>query len=289
MSTKKDEIRRRSMVGEVAVRYFRKPAAVFGAAILLIVIILCLLAPVIAPYGYDAQDTTRKFTEPCREFLCGTDNLGRDIFSRLLYGGRISLMVGFVSASVATVFGVILGAIAAFYGGRVDNFIMRFLDIFIALPQMLLAIVISTMIGPGIRGAVIAVTIATIPRYAQAVRGPILSIRGQEFVEAAFAIDAKDSRIILRHILPNVLSPIIVQVTMGVGNAITMAASLSFLGLGVQPPYPEWGQMLSSARLYILTHGYMVTFPGIAIALVVLALNLMGDGLRDAMDPRWKD
>ena len=280
MSGTTKEIKRRSMAGELAV---------LGAVILAVIVIMCLLAPVIAPYDYDAQDVLRKFTEPCRQFPCGTDNLGRDIFSRLLYGGRISLMVGFVSATVAAVAGVVFGAIAAFYGGKVDNLIMRFLDIFIALPQMLLAIVISTMIGPGIQGAIIAVTIATIPRYAQAVRAPILSIRGQEFVEAAFAIDARDSRIILRHILPNVLSPIIVQVTMGVGNAITMAASLSFLGLGVQPPYPEWGQLISSARVYILDHAYMVTYPGLAIAAVVLALNLMGDGLRDAMDPRWKD
>ena len=289
MSAKKLEIKRRSMFGEVMIRFLRKPIAVLGAVILLIVVALCLLAPVIAPYDYDAQDISRKFTEPCKEFICGTDNLGRDIFSRLLYGGRISLMVGFISAPVAALIGVILGAIAAFYGKKVDNFIMRFLDIFMALPQMLLAIVISAMIGTGIKGAIIAVTIATIPRYAQAVRGPILSIRNQEFVEAAFAIDAKDSRIILKHILPNVLSPIIVQVTMGVGNAITMAASLSFLGLGVQPPYPEWGAMLSAARVYILNHSYMATFPGLAIALVVLSLNLMGDGLRDAMDPRWKD
>lgn len=286
---KKKEVKRRSMAGEVAVRYFRKPMAVLGLVILLVIVVMCLLAPVIAPYGYDAQDTTRKFTAPCAEFLCGTDNLGRDIFSRLLYGGRVSLMVGFVSACVAAVFGVIFGAIAAFYGGKVDNLIMRFLDIFIALPQMLLAIVISTMIGPGVKGAIIAVTVATIPRYAQAVRAPILSIRNQEFVEAAAAIDARDSRIILRHILPNVLSPIIVQVTMGVGSAITMAASLSFLGLGVQPPRPEWGQLISSARVYILDHAYMVTYPGLAIAAVVLALNLIGDGLRDAMDPRWKD
>ena len=289
MSKGQLQIKRRSMFGEVMVRFIRKPIAVLGAAVLIVITVLCLLAPVIAPYDYDAQDITRKFTKPSREFLCGTDNLGRDIFSRLLYGGRISLMVGFVSASVAAVLGVILGAIAAFYGKRVDHVIMRILDVFMALPQTLLAIVISAMIGTGIKGAIIAVTVATIPRYAQAVRGPILSIRNQEFVEAAFAIDAKDSRIILRHILPNVLSPIIVQVTMGVGSAITMAASLSFLGLGVQPPYPEWGAMLSAARVYILGHSYMVTFPGIAIALVVLALNLMGDGLRDAMDPRWKD
>ncbi len=289
MSTQTLQIKRRSMFEEVWLRFRRKPIAVLGGLIIIIVTLLCLLAPFIAPYDYDAQDISRKFTAPNREFLFGTDNLGRDILSRLLYGGRISLMVGFVSASVAAVIGVILGAIAAFYGKRTDNIIMRFLDIFMALPQMLLAIAISAMIGTGIKGAIIAVTIATIPRYAHAVRGPILAIKSQEFVEAAFAIDAKDSRIILRHILPNVMSPIIVQVTMGVGSAITMAASLSFLGLGVQPPFPEWGAMISAARVYILNHSYLVTFPGLAIAIVVLALNLLGDGLRDAMDPRWKE
>ena len=285
----RSNIKRRSMMSEVMTRFMRKPTAVLGTCILFVIIVLGLLAPVIAPYDYDAQDITRQFTEPCREFICGTDNLGRDLFSRLLYGGRVSLMVGFFSAFTAAFFGVILGAIAAFYGKKVDNIIMRFLDIFMALPQTLLAIVIAAMIGTGIKGAVIAVTVATIPRYAQAVRGPILAIRNQEFVEAAVALDAKDSRIILKHILPNVLSPIIVQVTMGVGSAITMAASLSFLGLGIQPPHPEWGALLSASRNYILDHSYLVTFPGVAIALVVLSLNLMGDGLRDAMDPRWKD
>ena len=281
--------KRRSMSGEVFIRFLRKPIAVLGALIIVIVTLLCIFAPLIAPYDFDAQDVTRKFTEPNSEYLFGTDNLGRDVFSRLLYGGRISLMVGFVSASVAAVFGVILGSIAAFYGKATDNIIMRILDVFLALPQMLLAIVISAMIGTGIKGAIIAVTIATIPRYARVVRGPILAIRNHEFIEAAFAIDASDSRIIWRHILPNVLSPIIVQVTLGVGSAITMAASLSFLGLGVQPPFPEWGAMISAARVYILDHTYLVTFPGLAIAIVVLALNLLGDGLRDAMDPRWKE
>ena len=278
-----------SMLSEIWRRFKKNKQALVGLIVLILFVLIAIFADQIAPYGYDDQDASRAMIAPCAEHIFGTDNLGRDIFSRLLYGGRVSLMVGFVSASVACVVGVIFGSIAAFYGGKVDNIIMRFLDIFIAMPQMLLAIVISTMIGPGIQGAIIAVTIATIPRYAQAVRAPILSIRKQEFVEAAFAIDAKDSRIILKHILPNVLSPIIVQVTMGVGNAITMAASLSFLGLGVQPPHPEWGQLISAARVYILDHGYMVTFPGIAIALVVLSLNLMGDGLRDALDPRWKD
>ena len=281
--------KRRSMFGEVFIRFLRKPIAVLGAVIIIIVTLLCFLAPLIAPYDFDSQDVTRKFTEPNSEFLFGTDNLGRDVFSRLLYGGRISLMVGFVSASVASVFGVLLGSIAAYYGKATDNIIMRILDVFLALPQMLLAIVISAMIGTGIKGAIIAVTIATIPRYARVVRGPILAIRNDEFIEAAFAIDASDSRVIWRHILPNVLSPIIVQVTLGVGSAITMAASLSFLGLGVQPPFPEWGAMISAARVYILDHTYLVTFPGLAIAMVVLALNLLGDGLRDAMDPRWKE
>ena len=281
--------KRRSMFGEVFIRFLRKPIAVLGAVIIIIVTLLCFLAPLIAPYDFDSQDVTRKFTEPNSEFLFGTDNLGRDVFSRLLYGGRISLMVGFVSASVASVFGVLLGSISAYYGKATDNIIMRILDVFLALPQMLLAIVISAMIGTGIKGAIIAVTIATIPRYARVVRGPILAIRNDEFIEAAFAIDASDSRVIWRHILPNVLSPIIVQVTLGVGSAITMAASLSFLGLGVQPPFPEWGAMISAARVYILDHTYLVTFPGLAIAMVVLALNLLGDGLRDAMDPRWKE
>ncbi len=281
--------KRRSMFQEVLVRFLRKPIAVLGALIIIIVGLMCILAPILAPYDYDAQDVTRKFTEPNNEFFFGTDNLGRDVFSRLLYGGRISLMVGFVSASVAATIGVCLGSIAAFYGNKTDNIIMRILDVFMALPQMLLAIVISAMIGTGIRGAIIAVTFATIPRYARVVRGPILAIKNHEFVEAAVAIDASDLRIILRHILPNVLSPIIVEVTLGVGSAITMAASLSFLGLGVQPPFPEWGAMISAARVHILDHPYLVTYPGLAIAIVVLALNLLGDGLRDAMDPRWKE
>lgn len=233
MSKEKIEIKKRSMTGEVMSRFLRKKISVAGAVILIVVIVLCLLAPVIAPYDYDAQDVSRKFTEPCSEFLLGTDNLGRDIFSRLLYGGRISLMVGFLSTFLAAVVGVPLGAISAFYGGKTDNIIMRVLDVFMALPQTLLAIAVSAMLGTGIKSAIIAVSVASIPRYARLVRGPILSVRNEEFVEAAFAIDAKDPRIIFKHILPNVLSPIIVQITMGVGSGITMAAALSFLGLGV--------------------------------------------------------
>jgi len=282
------EIKRRSMAGEVAVRYFRKPLAVLGAVILAVIVIMCLLAPVIAPYDYDAQDVLRKFTEPCRQFPCGTDNLGRDIFSRLLYGGRISLMVGFVSATVAAVAGVVFGAIAAFYGGKVDNLIMRFLDAFNAIPDLLLAIAISSVMGGGVLNAILAIGISSVPAYARTARGPILAVKEQEFVEAARALDARDRRIIFRHILPNVLSPIIVHVSTGISGGIITAAALSFLGLGVQAPTPEWGALLSASRQYIREYPYLVTVPGVCIAMVVLAMNLFGDGLRDALDPKLK-
>ncbi len=267
----------------------RNPGAVVGAVIIVLIAIACIVVPLVSPYSYSDINPLEVLQQPSAAHPFGTDRYGRDMLVRVAYGARYTLSIGVFSTLISLVLGTLIGAVAGFFGGKVDNIIMRFLDIFMALPQTLLAIVIAAMIGTGIKGAVIAVTVATIPRYAQAVRGPILAIRNQEFVEAAVALDAKDSRIILKHILPNVLSPIIVQVTMGVGSAITMAASLSFLGLGIQPPHPEWGALLSASRNYILDHSYLVTFPGVAIALVVLSLNLMGDGLRDAMDPRWKD
>lgn len=291
MSGKKSsekEIKKRSMTGEVMSRLIYNKGAMLGTAILLVVVVMCVFAPIIAPYDYDAQDVSLKFLTPSLQHLCGTDNLGRDIFSRLLYGGRISLMIGFVATAIAAVLGIILGAVSGYFGGKADSVIMRVLDVSMALPNLLLAIAISAMMGSGIRSAIIAVGISSTPKFARLIRGPVLSIRNQEFIEAATAIDASNARIIFRHILPNVLSPIIVQCTLSVGNAIIAAASLSFLGLGVQPPYPEWGAMLSSARTYIVDHAYMVTFPGLAIALVVVSVNLLGDGLRDAMDPRLK-
>ncbi|MCD8010771.1 MAG: ABC transporter permease [Lachnospiraceae bacterium] len=283
-----DIIKKRSMAGEVMSRLIRNKGAVIGGILLIFMVAVCLLAPVIAPYSYDAQDVTRKFMEPCREYIFATDELGRDIFSRILYGGRISLMVAVSATAISAFFGVILGAIAGFYGGRTDNIIMRCLDIFMAIPYLLLAIAVSTAAGSGLTSAIIAVGVAGIPNFARTVRGPILSVKEQEFIEAARAIDAKDARIMFKHLLPNVLSPFIVALTGGVANAINSVAALSFLGLGVPAPYPEWGAMISSARSYILQHSYMVTFPGLAIALVVIALNLFGDGLRDALDPRLK-
>lgn len=283
------EIKRRSMFGEVMSRLVINKGAMLGLVILLIITGMCVLAPLIAPYDYDAQDITKKFIEPNSQYIMGTDNLGRDIFSRILYGGRISLQVGFIATGISALFGIILGAISGYYGGKTDNIIMRVLDIFMAIPNLLLAIAISAVIGAGIRSAMIAVGVSAIPAFARMVRGPILAIKEQEFIEAAKSIDASDIRIMFRHLLPNVLSPIIVQITLRVATSIIDAASLSFLGLGVQPPYPEWGAMLSSSRVYIVERPYMVTFPGLAIALVVISLNLFGDGLRDAMDPRLKD
>ncbi|MCD8010790.1 MAG: ABC transporter permease [Lachnospiraceae bacterium] len=283
-----DIIKKRSMAGEVMSRLIRNKGAVIGGILLIFMVAVCLLAPVIAPYSYDAQDVTLKFMEPCREYIFATDELGRDIFSRILYGGRISLMVAVSATAISAFFGVILGAIAGFYGGRTDNIIMRCLDIFMAIPYLLLAIAVSTAAGSGLTSAIIAVGVAGIPNFARTVRGPILSVKEQEFIEAARAIDAKDARIMFKHLLPNVLSPFIVALTGGVANAINSVAALSFLGLGVPAPYPEWGAMISSARSYILQHSYMVTFPGHPISLVVIALNVFGDGLRDALDRRVK-
>lgn len=274
---------------DVIRRLRKNKLAMTGLIILLLLIAASLLAPWIAPYGYDDQDVTRRFLSPCPEFWMGTDSLGRDIFSRVLYGGRISLMVGILATGSSAVIGIILGAIAGYFGGKRDNVIMRALDVLMAMPQILLAIAIAATLGTGVRNAVIAVSVANVPRFARVVRAPILAQRNQEYIEAAVAVNAKDQRIIFRHILPNVMAPIIVEVTLGVGIAIISTAGLSFLGLGVQPPVPEWGAMLSAGRQYIRDYWHVVTFPGIAIMLTVFSLNVFGDGLRDALDPRLKN
>ena len=274
---------------DVIRRLRKNKLAMTGLIILLLLIAASLLAPWIAPYGYDDQDVTRRFLSPCPEFCMGTDSLGRDIFSRVLYGGRISLMVGILATGSSAVIGIILGAIAGYFGGKRDNVIMRALDVLMAMPQILLAIAIAATLGTGVRNAVIAVSVANVPRFARVVRAPILAQRNQEYIEAAVAVNAKDQRIIFRHILPNVMAPIIVEVTLGVGIAIISTAGLSFLGLGVQPPVPEWGAMLSAGRQYIRDYWHVVTFPGIAIMLTVFSLNVFGDGLRDALDPRLKN
>lgn len=266
----------------------RNKAAMFGLFILLIIIICAVFADYIAPYGFDDQDLNKTFITPCAEYWFGTDNLGRCIFSRIIYGARISLQIGFIAVGIAAVVGGTLGAIAGYYGKMVDIIIMRVIDVLLAIPGILLAISIVAAFGTSIVNVMIAVGISSIPSYVRIVRASVLSVREQEFVEAAKATGASDIRIIFKHIIPNVLSPLIVQATLGVAGAILSAASLSFIGLGIQPPDPEWGSMLSYGRSYFRNYPHVVLFPGFAIMTTIFALNLFGDGLRDALDPKLK-
>jgi len=270
-------------------RLKKNKMAMFGLVIIILLVFLALSADFIAPYGYDDQNLKDRLTPPNSQYLLGTDNFGRDILSRIIYGSRISLQVGFIAVGISAIIGGALGSIAGYYGGRLDNFIMRAMDILLAIPSILLAISIVAALGPGLQNVMIAVGIGSIPSYARIVRASVLSIRDQEFVEAARAVGANDFRIITKHILPNAMAPIIVQATLGVAGAILSAAGLSFIGLGIQPPTPEWGAMLSSGREYLRDNWYVATFPGLAIMITIFALNLLGDGLRDALDPRLKN
>lgn len=270
-------------------RLKRDKMAMFGLFIIGLLVFAAIFADFIAPYGFDDQNLKARLIGPGSEYLLGTDNFGRDIFSRIVYGSRISLQVGFIAVGISAICGGTLGAIAGYYGGKLDNFIMRMMDILLAVPSILLAISIVAALGPGLQNVMIAVGIGSIPSYARIVRASVLSIRDQEFVEAARAVGANDFRIITKHILPNSMAPIIVQATLGVAGAILSAAGLSFIGLGIQPPTPEWGAMLSSGRDYLRDHWHVATFPGLAIMITIFALNLLGDGLRDALDPRLKN
>jgi peptide/nickel transport system permease protein len=283
------EIKKRSMMQESLERLVRNKTAMAGFTVIVVVSILCALAGVICPEGYDAQDVTKALIKPGKEFLFGTDNLGRSMLARVLYGGRVSLTIGIISTSISATLGLILGALAGYYGNKVDNIIMRTLDVFHAIPNTLLAIAISSAMGGGIVNAMIAVGISGVPNFAKIVRAPILAIKEDEFVEAARSIDATNRRIIFRHILPNVLSPIIITITGHLAGSILAASALSFLGLGVQPPQPEWGSLIANSRQYIRDYPYLVSIPGLAIASVVLSMNLFGDGLRDALDPKLKN
>lgn len=262
--------------------------AMFGMFLIIILCFTAIFADLIAPYGVDDQDLLRKFSPPSAANLFGTDEFGRDIFSRIVYGSRYSLMIGAVAASLSAAIGMLIGSIAGFYGNKVDNVLMRMIDIMMAIPSTLLGISIVAALGNGIRNVIIAVAIGAVPSYARIVRASILSVKEQEYIEAARSIGASDARIIMKHIIPNCLAPIIVQITMSVAKAILEASALSFIGLGVQPPSAEWGAMLSAGRAYIRKAWWIVTFPGLAIAMIIFGLNLFGDGLRDALDPRLK-
>lgn len=259
-----------------------------GLVIILILFAVALLAPWIMPYAYDEMNMLERFSGPSFAHLCGTDEMGRDIFSRLLYGARASLSLGFLATIISTVVGMFIGSIVGYFGGIVDTVVMRLVDILQAIPGILLAVAISACLGSGFVNTIIALSIGGIPMTVRLLRGSIMGVRKMEYLEAAQTINCSVPRLIMKHILPNSISPIIVSVTMGIGNTILMAASLSYIGLGVQPPTPEWGAMLSAARTYMRDYPHMVLFPGLAIALVVLSLNMLGDGLRDALDPKLK-
>jgi peptide/nickel transport system permease protein len=282
-------VKKISWVAETWYSLRKNRMAMVGLFLIVLLTVTAIFANVIAPFGIDDQDYNMRFLSPSREHFFGTDNLGRDVFSRIVFGSRVSLLIGISSAALSAFFGVALGSIAGFYGGRTDNLIMRSIDILMAIPSMLLAISVVAALGPGVRNTVIAVAIAAIPAYARIVRASILSVKEQEYIEAARCIGANDRRIIMHHILPNCMAPIIVQITMSVAKAILEAAGLSFISLGVQPPSPEWGAMLSAGRPYIRDAWHIVAFPGLAIMAIIFGLNLFGDGLRDALDPRLKD
>lgn len=263
--------------------------AMIGLAILSTEIILAALAPFIIPYDYTQMDMTSTFAKPSFQHFFGADDMGRDIFSRILYGARFSMSIGIIAVAIGTFFGCTIGSIAGFFGGQVDNIIMRLLDVIQAIPGMLLMIVISAVLGPGYFNTIIALSVGSISGMARLLRAQMLKERDNEYIEAAQSINCSKFRIIVSHLIPNCLSPMIVAATMGVAQMITVAAGLSFIGLGVQPPTPEWGAMLSAARQFIRQAPHLVLFPGLAIALTVLALNLLGDGLRDALDPKLKN
>ncbi|WP_070000760.1 ABC transporter permease [Cellulosilyticum sp. I15G10I2] len=261
-------------------------AAVAGMIIILFLIFLAVFSKFIMPYDPNYADLSINKQAPSAAHLFGTDEQGRDILSRVIDGTKISLSVGVIAVAFALSVGTVLGAIAGYKGGKVDIIIMRFMDIMLSIPDILLAITFMAALGRGIDKAVIAIGLVTVPEYARIVRGSILSIKESEFVQAAKVIGNNDVRIVFKHILPNVLSPIIVRATLGISTAVLNTAALGFLGLGVQPPAAEWGDMLGRARVFIFEAPYMLIFPGIAITITVLAFNLLGDGLRDAFDPK---
>jgi ABC-type dipeptide/oligopeptide/nickel transport system permease subunit len=283
-------------------RFSRQRSAIAGLLIIGTMVLVAIFAPLIAPYDPEqvllGVEEISKRAPPCihllgcnetqSQHLMGVDGNFRDQFSRIVYGTRVSLFVGFITVAVAMLAGVLLGAVAGYVGGWVEDLIMRILDVQLAFPFLLLAIAIVSVLGPGLMNAMLGIAIVTIPQYARVIRASILATKEEEYAAAARAIGSSHPRILFRHILPNAISPLIVQGTLGIGIAILDVAALSFLGLGAQPPTPEWGSMLSSERNQVFSAPHLVFFPGMAIMLAVLGFNLLGDGLRDALDPRLK-
>lgn len=281
--------KKKSQGPEIWRRFKKNRRALLGLGILIFLVFLAVFANVVSPYDPTVQDIPNKLQGPSMAHLMGTDQYGRDILSRVIFGTRISLMVGIVSTSMAVIAGGTLGSVAGYYGGITESIIMRVTDIFLAIPSILLNIAIAAALGGGLVNMMIALGISYIPAYCRIMRSSIYSVRDQEFIEASRAAGAGDGYIILHHIVPNCLSPMIVQATLKVGAAILLCSTLSFIGVGISPPTPEWGSMIATGREYLRTAPHLTTFPGIAIMLAVFSLNLMGDGLRDALDPKLKN
>lgn len=281
--------KRESMLMISLRRLGKNKLAITGLIVLLLMIVVALLSEVLAPYPFEQTDLYNTFSPPSKEHLFGTDELGRDILSRLMVGTKYSLRIGLVSMLISATIGIALGCISGYYGGKVDGVLMRVMDVFSAIPALVLAIAICAVLGPGINNCIISIAISNTPSYVRMARASVLNVRRMEYLEAATAINCNTAQIIVKHILPNILAPLIVLMTMSVANHILTASQLSFIGLGVQPPDPEWGAMLSAGRNYIRNYPHMVLFPGITIMLAVLSLNMVGDGLRDALDPKLKD
>lgn len=302
-SEKQKDYRSNSLFRVTLRSIFRQRSAIIGGTILVFLVLVAIFAPLIAPFDPEevliGKEDIKKRSDPCihlfgcpedqPQHIIGTDGNVRDVFSRIVYGTRISLFIGFSTVGFAIIVGTLLGAIGGYVGGWADNLIMRFMDVLLAFPSLLLAIAIVTVMGRGLQNALLAIAIVSIPRYARVIRGSVLSIKEQEYVSASRALGGGHAHILFRRILPNAIPPLIVQGTLGIANAILEAAALSFLGLGAQPPTPEWGTMLGSERNQVFTAPHLVFFPGLAIMITVLSFNLLGDGLRDAIDPRLKE
>lgn len=271
-------------------RYFAKqyPLTVVGTLIILTIGLVALVAPLISPHDPLQLHLADRLLPPGHTYLLGTDEMGRDLFSRIIFGARLSLAAGVGIVSIAGIFGTVIGSVSGFLGGKTDLIIMRLMDIMLAFPSLVLALALSAALGPNFRNSILAVAVVKIPVYVRLVRGQTLSVKEKHFVKAAQTFGASKVWIISRHIIPNCLAPVMVQATLGIGEAILIAAALSFIGLGAQPPAAEWGAMVSMGRTYLLDQWWYATFPGIAIFITVVGFNLFGDGVRDLLDPRFR-
>ena len=290
MSIKKEKKSGENQLMQIWRRYKKRPAAMFGLVLFCLIVLMAIFADVL--YDYEgqaiAQNIVGRFTKPCAEHPFGTDDYGRDILARVVHGSRLSLGIGLLSIAIAVIFGTSIGAVVGYRGGKLDMVVMRVMDILMAIPNILMAMIIVAVFGANAITLSIALGIANIPTFVRVTRGTVLTVREQEYIESARAIGETDTTIILKHILPNCFAPILVQFTVTLAMSILSVSGLSYLGMGIQPPAPEWGSMLSASRSYLNNASYMAIFPGLAIVATILSLNLVGDGLRDATDPKLR-